>query len=135
MMNAVVIGFLLLDQRDRPTRVWTWLAGDVDAGRYLPSFVRPSEADAKVAVVWLSTLALLLGLEDPVAESPLDHADAAPHPARRRVPAAQRIGEARGAMPKRSQPNQWPVRPKPQITSSAISSTSCRRQMRWTSGQ
>ena len=35
-----------------------------------------------------------------------------------------------GVMPNRSQPHQRPVRPKPQITSSAISSTSCWRQMR-----
>ena len=40
-----------------------------------------------------------------------------------------------GSMPKCSQPNQWPVRPKPQITSSAISRIPYSRQMRWISGQ
>jgi hypothetical protein len=40
-----------------------------------------------------------------------------------------------GSKPRVSKPHQLPVRPKPQITSSAISSTSCSRQMRCTSGQ
>jgi hypothetical protein len=34
-----------------------------------------------------------------------------------------------------SQPNQWPVRPKPQITSSLISRMPYLSQMRWISGQ
>ena len=38
-------------------------------------------------------------------------------------------------MPKYSQPNQCPVRPKPQITSSATSRMPYLRQMRWISGQ
>ena len=45
------------------------------------------------------------------------------------------IGMRSGSMPKVSLPNHWPVRPKPQITSSATSSTSYCRQMRWISGQ
>jgi hypothetical protein len=40
-----------------------------------------------------------------------------------------------GSNPKYSQPNHLPVRPKPQMTSSAISRIPYSRQIRWISGQ
>ena len=45
------------------------------------------------------------------------------------------VGERVGRVPKYSQPNHWPVRPKPQITSSDTSRMPYLSQMRWISGQ
>jgi hypothetical protein len=51
---------LLLNRGDRPTRLWTALSGDADAGRYLPSLVAATGDDVRVAAVWLVALAILL---------------------------------------------------------------------------
>jgi len=51
---------LLLNRGDRPTRVWDALAaGEANLGRYLPSLVAPDAADWRVALLWLTALALL----------------------------------------------------------------------------
>ncbi len=54
---------LLLNRRDRPTRVWTWLEGDVDLGHYLPSLVSPDPEELKLAAVWIAVLGALLMLD------------------------------------------------------------------------
>ena len=54
---------LLLNQRDRPTRVWTWLAGDVDLGHYLPSLVARDDVELRISMVWLAALVVLIGLD------------------------------------------------------------------------
>lgn len=64
-MLARPADLLLLNRRDRPTRVWEALAGStptgsVSAGDFLPSLVLPSDAEAARAVAWLALLAALL---------------------------------------------------------------------------
>jgi hypothetical protein len=56
---------LLLNRRDRPTRVWDALSPreGVQLGRYLPSLVYPRGEELRVAGVWLATLAVLLMLD------------------------------------------------------------------------
>ena len=54
---------LLLNKRDQPTRVWTWLAGDVDLGRYLPSLVSRDPEELKLALVWVVLLGVVLALD------------------------------------------------------------------------
>jgi hypothetical protein len=53
----------LLNRGDRPTRVWSDLSSDRDAGRYLPSLVFADAEETRVAVVWGVALALLLALD------------------------------------------------------------------------
>lgn len=55
--------YLLLNRRDRPTRLWEALGGDPSAGRLLPSLVLESAEEWRVAVFWLAALALLLALD------------------------------------------------------------------------
>lgn len=64
-MIARPADLLLLNRRDRPTRVWGALAGhtpagDVSFGSYLPSLVLPSAREARLAAGWLAGLALVL---------------------------------------------------------------------------
>ena len=54
---------LLLNVRDRPTRLWAALSGEVPIGDYLPSLTHASERDARLALVWLVTVAALLALD------------------------------------------------------------------------
>jgi hypothetical protein len=54
---------LLLNRGDRPTRVWSALAGDASLARYLPSVVRADAAELRVAALWLTALAFVLGLD------------------------------------------------------------------------
>lgn len=59
---------LLLNRRDRPTRVWDALAGrapwgPVSLGDYLPSLVFPSGHEMRIALAWLIALSLLLLLD------------------------------------------------------------------------
>ena len=54
---------LLLNRSDRPTRLWSALSGETDAGTYLPSLVAASPADVRVAVVWGVAVASLLALD------------------------------------------------------------------------
>jgi hypothetical protein len=54
---------LLLNRANRPTRVWSSLAGDgTDLGRYLPSLTLPDPVETRVAMVWVAVLAVLLAL-------------------------------------------------------------------------
>jgi hypothetical protein len=64
-MLARPADLLLLNRRDRPTRVWEALAGTTPAGPvslgdFLPSLVLPSEADSVRALAWLAGVAALL---------------------------------------------------------------------------
>jgi hypothetical protein len=68
IMIARPADLLLLNRRDRPTRVWAALAGhtpagDVSLGDYLPSLVLPSAGDAGLAAFWLAGLAWVLVLD------------------------------------------------------------------------
>jgi hypothetical protein len=54
---------LLVNRGDRPTRFWAALSGERPVERYLPSLVFPSDAQERVALVWLAALALLLALD------------------------------------------------------------------------
>jgi hypothetical protein len=54
---------LLLNVRDRPTRLWAALSGAVPLGDYLPSLTHASSRDTRVALVWLGALGLLLLLD------------------------------------------------------------------------
>ncbi len=64
-MTARPEGMLLLNRRDRATRVWDALAapGGADLNRYLPSLVSQDPAEARVAALWLAALALMLLLD------------------------------------------------------------------------
>jgi hypothetical protein len=54
---------LLLNRANRPTRVWSSLAGEgADLGRYLPSLTLPDPVEERVAVVWVIVLAGLMTL-------------------------------------------------------------------------
>lgn len=61
---------LLLNRGDRPTRLWTALSGETDVGRYLPSLVTAAPDETRVAVVWVVTLAILVGLDVLARRSP-----------------------------------------------------------------
>jgi hypothetical protein len=54
---------LLLNRGDRPTRLWTALAGDRPLEAYLPSLVASTPGNVRVALVWLAALVTLLGLD------------------------------------------------------------------------
>jgi hypothetical protein len=54
---------MLLNRRNRPTRLWAALSGEGDVGRYLPSLTHPDAAEARVAVLWLVALGLVLLLD------------------------------------------------------------------------
>jgi hypothetical protein len=56
---------LLLNRRDRPTRVWDALspAGGPAAERYLPSLVYPRADEARVALLWAGALGVVLLLD------------------------------------------------------------------------
>jgi hypothetical protein len=54
---------MLLNRRNRPTRLWTALSGEGDVGRYLPSLTHPDTAESRVAVLWLVALGLVLLLD------------------------------------------------------------------------
>ncbi len=56
---------LLVNRRDRPTRLWDALSpeGGAQVGRYLPSLVSDEPAEGRVALVWAAALALLLALD------------------------------------------------------------------------
>ncbi len=55
--------YLLLNRRDRPTRLWEALGGDPAPGRLLPSLVYAPAEEWRVAVFWLAALALLVTLD------------------------------------------------------------------------
>ncbi len=55
--------YLLLNRRDRATRLWEALGGDPSAGGLLPSLVYAPAEEWRVALIWLAVLALLLALE------------------------------------------------------------------------
>lgn len=55
--------YLLLNRRDRPTRLWEALGGDPAPGRLLPSLVYAPAEEWRVAVFWLAALALLVMLD------------------------------------------------------------------------
>ena len=55
--------YLLLNRRDRPTRLWESLGGDPSAGRLLPSLVFAPAEEWRVAAFWLTALGLLLALD------------------------------------------------------------------------
>jgi hypothetical protein len=54
---------MLLNRRNRPTRLWTALSGEGDIGRYLPSLTHPDGAEIRVAALWLVALVVLLALD------------------------------------------------------------------------
>jgi hypothetical protein len=54
---------LLLNIRDRPTRLWAALSGGVAIGDYLPSLTHASARDTRVALVWIGAAAALLLLD------------------------------------------------------------------------
>jgi hypothetical protein len=54
---------MLLNRRNRPTRLWVALSGEGNVGRYLPSLTHPDAAEARVAVLWLVALGLILLLD------------------------------------------------------------------------
>jgi hypothetical protein len=54
---------MLLNRRNRPTRLWAALSGEGDVGRYLPSLTHADGAEGRVAVLWLVALGLLLLLD------------------------------------------------------------------------
>jgi hypothetical protein len=55
---------LLLNRRDRPSRAWEALAGEVSLGRYLPSLVYPAdEQTRRIAGVWMAWLLAALVLD------------------------------------------------------------------------
>jgi len=54
---------LLLNTRDRPTRLWAALSGEVPIGDYLPSLTHASPRDTRVAFVWLAAIGILLVLD------------------------------------------------------------------------
>ncbi len=54
---------MLLNRRNRPTRLWTALSGEGDVGRYLPSLTHPDAAEGRVAALWLAALGLVLLLD------------------------------------------------------------------------
>ena len=54
---------MLLNRRNRPTRLWAALSGEGDVGRYLPSLTHADAAEGRIAVLWLVALGLLLLLD------------------------------------------------------------------------
>jgi hypothetical protein len=54
---------MLLNRRNRPTRLWAALSGDGDVGRYIPSLTHADAAEGRVAVLWLAALGLILLLD------------------------------------------------------------------------
>ena len=56
---------LLLNRRDRPSRLWEALSapGGPPVGRYLPSLVYPDAAETRVVVLWGTALLMLLALD------------------------------------------------------------------------
>ena len=54
---------LLLNRGDRPTRLWAALSGDVAVERYLPSLVRGTPEEWRVAALWLAALIILFALD------------------------------------------------------------------------
>jgi hypothetical protein len=54
---------MLLNRRNRPTRLWTALSGEGDIGRYLPSLTHPDAAEIRVAALWVLGLVVLLALD------------------------------------------------------------------------
>jgi hypothetical protein len=64
-MTASPEAMLLLNRRDRATRVWDALAasGGADLNRYLPSLVPQDPAEARVAALWVGALGFLLLLD------------------------------------------------------------------------
>jgi hypothetical protein len=61
---------LLLNFRNRPTRLWAALSGDVAIADYIPSLTHPSPRDTKVALVWLVATVTLLVLDRLAAKRP-----------------------------------------------------------------
>lgn len=55
--------YLLLNRRDRPTRLWELLGGQPSASSLLPSLVYAPGDEWRVALVWLALLVLLVGLD------------------------------------------------------------------------
>jgi hypothetical protein len=62
-MAAEPDAMLMLNRRDRPTRVWDALSGETQVGRYLPSLVSAEPEERRVAAVWAGAAALLLVLD------------------------------------------------------------------------
>jgi hypothetical protein len=54
---------MLLNRRNRPTRLWAALSGEGDLNRYLPSLTHPDAAEIRVAALWLVALGVLLALD------------------------------------------------------------------------
>jgi hypothetical protein len=54
---------LWLNRRNLPTRLWAALSGETPVDRYLPSLTFPDAAEWRVAVLWVSALALLFVLD------------------------------------------------------------------------
>jgi hypothetical protein len=54
---------MLLNRRNRPTRLWAALSGEGDVGRYLPSLTHPDAPEVRVALLWLVALGLILVLD------------------------------------------------------------------------
>jgi hypothetical protein len=54
---------MLLNRRNRPTRLWTALSGEGEVGRYIPSLTHPDAAEARVAALWLAALGIVLLLD------------------------------------------------------------------------
>jgi hypothetical protein len=54
---------ILLNRRDRPTRLWAALSGETAIGDYLPSLTHASDRDAHVAAIWIAALLFLLVLD------------------------------------------------------------------------
>lgn len=62
-MTADPGALLLLNRANRPTRVWSSLAGEgVDLGRYLPSLTLADPVETRVAVVWVLVTGTLVAL-------------------------------------------------------------------------
>ena len=54
---------LLVNRANLEPRLWAALEGERSVAHYLPALTRPEAADLRVAAVWVSALALLLGLD------------------------------------------------------------------------
>jgi len=54
---------LLLNRGDRPTRLWAALSGDLPVERYLPSLVRGTPEEWRVAAIWMVALLFLVALD------------------------------------------------------------------------
>jgi hypothetical protein len=54
---------LMLKRRDRPTRLWDALGGDVSPARYLPSLVYAPAQEWRVAWLWVVALGVVLVLD------------------------------------------------------------------------